>query len=611
MPQNQTQAQPPPYRPSPNPGPSTGDFLGILVPFVLIFVLWFFMMRKTKTVIHEDMPSARFATEAEIKKGNVEARKQMAERDLEKTAFELSPESGIMFASCNPGGIAPGLSGRGKSLNLMIQLLLSAVNQEHTIFVTDVEGELMAATAAYARKMGYRVHVYAPGIEEPDILGGLSQFTGNFNFLDVMRHRSDKAKAQEISRALNVNNMEGGEKRHAFFGPQSDALLETALMLAKGSDYPDMLMVWSILTLPDLAKRLAAAVKEGRFGEELSPFAKESSAGIRAAAAGAKGGGDSTSANIQSSVFNMFSKFIDPGIARVFLPPSSIPLEHTGKSIVYGRIDRTQITATAPLVSTAFHLWLNYNLDPQRKRDRNLTFIGDEAQFTILPDLDALTKLARKKGGIFWLAYQQNSGMEEAYGAKRWKGIMANLHNKAYFNTGEHDYHKIVSESLGKKTIVVKTANSSTSNKSSTSGESDQFKEVPLVSASTLDEMGVGNCVVVSAAYPKPVAFIDKQIPFDPESDRTKLIKACKAAWWDKVLPAFQEGNAGGLGSFRNLITEKEEQFTIEDELATREFAADYLLPLPAVVEEEKKSKADPMTDFLSQLNAAIPTQAK
>lgn len=603
MPQNQVQSQPPPAQPPPRPGPGLGDFAQVLIPIVLIVVIWFFMGGKAKTAVHEDMPSARFANEDEIRKGNIKARKQLAERKLTKTAYELNPESGIKFASCNPGGIVPGLSGMGKSLNFMIPLILSAIDQEHTIFVADAEGELMEATAAYARQNGYAVHVYAPGIEEPDMLGEVSQFTGVFNFLDVMRHSSDKAKAQEISRALNVNNTEGNEKRHAFFGPQSDALLETALMLAKGSDYPDMLMVWAILTLPDLAKRLAIAVEKGRFQKELSPFAKESSAGIRAAAAGSKSGGDSTSANIQSSVFNMFSKFIDPGIARVFLPPSSIPLEHTGKSIVYGRIDRTQITATAPLVSTAFHLWFNYNLDPQRKRTRNLTGIIDEAQFTILPDLEALAKLARKKGGNFWLAYQQNSGMEEAYGVKRWKGIAANLKNKVYFNTGETDYHKVVSESLGTKTIVVKTANSSTSSKNRTSGESDQFKEVPLVSTSTLDGMDTGNCVVVSKVYRHPVSFIEKMIPYDEESDRAKMLEKSKDAWWKKILPAMQEAHSNRSPGFHNFVTQEHEKFPIEAEIATREFAANWLLPLPEVVEKmeekeaEEKAKAEAPSD--------------
>ncbi|BDM82825.1 hypothetical protein AM10699_56860 (plasmid) [Acaryochloris marina MBIC10699] len=553
---------------------------------MILVVCVFILNGKPKTEIPDGMPNARFSTKDEIRAGNREARRQIAKGELTETAFELNPETGITFAFSNPGGVFPGLSGTGKSKNFIIPTLRSAIKQKHSIFVTDVEGELIKATAAYAHANGYkgRIYAYAPGVQSLSPLGKLVQFGGSFNFLEVMRHPNDKAKAQEISRGLNVNTQEDTQKRHAYFGPQSDALMETALMLAKGSRYPDMLMVWAIITLPDLAERLDIAAKTGRLGKELSFYAKQSSAGLRAVASQGKGKGDSPSASIQSSAFNMFSKFIDPEVAKAFLP-STIPLEHSGPSIVYCRLDRTQLKATSPLVATALHLWLNYNLDPQRNRDRNLTLISDEANFFILPDLSALAKLARKKGGTFWLAYQQNSAMEEAYGKAQWKGIEANLKNKAYFNTGEHDYHKIVSESLGKKTIVINTANSSHSSNNRTTGSSDQLKEVPLVPAEKLDEQKLaGRCVISSASYPHPISFLDKPIPYDPNSKTAKMEKQCVKAWEEKLLPALQEEHASNQTSFTDPETGKVTTVTIEDEIALRERVANSLLPHPDVV---------------------------
>lgn len=544
------------------------------------------MSGKTKTEIPEGMPDARFSNKKEIRKGNAEARRQIARGKLTETAFELNPETGISFAFSNPGGVIPGLSGMGKSLNFIIPLIRSAIRQKHTIFVTDIEGELIAATAAFAHANGYkgRIYAYAPGIAELSPLGKYVQFGGSFNFLDVMRHPNDKAKAQEISRGLNINTQEDTAKRHAYFGPQSDALMETALMLAKGSRCPDMLMVWAIITLPDLAERLDIAAKSGRLGKELSFYAKQSSAGLRAVAGQGKGKGDSPSTSIQSSAFNSFSKFIDPEVAKAFLP-STIPLEHSGPSIVYCRLDRTQLKATSPLVATGLHLWLNYNLDPQRKRDRNLTLISDEANFFILPDLEALAKLARKKGGTFWLAYQQNSAMDEAYGKNRWKGIEANLKNKIFSNTGEHDYHKIVSESLGKKTIIVNTANSSHSTNSRSSGSSDQLKEVPLVPAEKLDSQKLpGHFVISSASYPHPISFLDKPIPYDPESETAQLEEQCKKAWEEKLLPALQEEHLRSQSTYTDPDTSEKTTLTIEDEIALRERIANTMLPHPDVV---------------------------
>ncbi|NJM66938.1 MAG: type IV secretory system conjugative DNA transfer family protein [Acaryochloris sp. RU_4_1] len=584
--QQTIQPQPPPRREL-----GAGDFIPIVVPAVLLFIIFIFFYRSPRTKIHEQMADARFATSREIRKGNIEAKRQIAKRKLTETGFELNPETNIKFAFSNPGGEIIGLSGLGKSVEVILPLIRSAIEQEHTIYVTDIEGELISKTAAYAHTNGYEIYVYAPGIEELNALGEWAQYTGTFNFLEVMRHADDKAKSQEITRGLNVNTQEDTEKRHAYFGPQSDALLETALMLAKGSQYPDMLMVWAIITLSDLAERLDAAAKSGRFGAELSYFAKQSSAGLRAVATEGKGKGDSPSASIQSSAFNAFSKFIDPGVAKALLP-STIPLEHKGKSIVYCRLDRTQLKATSPLVATALHLWLNYNLDPQRKRDRNLTFISDEANFFILPDLEPLAKLARKKGGTFWLAYQQISGMEEAYGKKRWTGIAANLKNKVYFNTGETESNEMISKRLGKQTIVVQTASSSTSTNSRSNSESDQFKEVPLVSDSDLSGLNrPGHCVIVSAAYKHPVSFVEKPMPYDENSATAQLEKKCEQLWAERLLPALQEEHQTLLPIETDPLTGQQRQVTIADEISNREFVADMLLPHPNYLKAKEQAE--------------------
>lgn len=609
------QPQPPPQYQQPSPW-TPANLAPPVFCLVVMIVLCFFLNGKQKTVIPEGMPDARFCTKKEIKKGNQEARRQIAKRKLTETAFTLTEESKISFAFSNPGGVIPGLSGTGKSLCTIIPLILSAIRQRHTIFVTDIEGELVRATAAYAHACGYNVHVYAPGVKDKDPLGQLKQFGGSFNFLDVMRDKNDKAKAQEISRGINVNSQEDNAKRHAYFGPQTDALLETVLMLAKGSRCPDMLMVWALLTLPDLAERLDAAAESGKLGSELSFYAKQSSAGIRSVAGKGKGGGDSPSASIQSSAFNMFSKFIDPEVAKAFLP-STIPLEHSGPSIVYCRIDRTQLTATSPLVATALHLWLNYNLDPQRKRDRNLTLISDEANFFILPDLAALAKLARKKGGTFWLAYQQNTAMEYAYGKERWEGIEPNLKNKIYFNTGQHAYHKVVSESLGKKTIITTTAGDSHGSNSSSNSTSDQFRELPLVPADKLTSQKLpGYCVVSSASYPHPISFLDEPIPFDPDSEDEKLKAQCEKAWDEKLLPALQEEHTNGLGEFTDPATGETSEMTIQVEIALREVIANNMLPHPNVLAarklaadlEEKAAAEKLAAEQKSQSETQIPT---
>lgn len=549
-----------------------------------------FMAKADKTKIPDDMPNARFATRKEIREGNREAKAQIAARNLKETAFELNPETKITFANSNPGGRIIGLAGTGKTLNGILPLIRSAIRQEHTVFITDIEGELMLKTAAYALAYGYKLYVFAPGVTAKTPWGSHEQFTGSFNFLDVMRHKNDKTKAQEITQALNVNSQEDTQKRHAYFGPQSDALMETVLMLAKGSRFPDMLMVWSILTLPKLAERLAYAASEGRFDKDLPFFALQSSAGIRAVAGKGGAGGDSPATSIQSSAFNLFSKFIDPGILPCLMP-SSIPLDHPGKSITYIQIDRTQLKATSPLGATGLHLWLNYNLDPARNRERNLTLISDEANFFILPSLEALAKLARKKGGTFWLAFQQNSSMALAYGKERWSGLAANLKNMLLFNTGESAFHKEASASFGQKTIITKTANRAKGKGGG--GSSDQLKEVPLVPASELDlQMKAGHCVIKSASYKHPISFLDRRIPYNPKSKMAKQEKKCEAAWTEKILPALQAEYEQRMNRIIDPLTGESEPLTVDHLLKCRGFEAEDMLPLPEDDDEAKAAEA-------------------
>ena len=561
---------------------NSSNLFPIVGLLVLVAILALLLRSGGRTKIHKDKPSAKFCSARKIRRINQKARQQMATRDVTKTSFALNPDTGLYFYSCNPGGVIKGLAGKGKSVQVKA-LIRSAIGQAHSIVVTDADGELCRETAAYAKANGYEIHVYAPGVKDTSTSGNNAPFTGSFNPVDVMRDPDDRAKAMEITRALFVNNGEDVQKRHAYFGPQSDAITDTALMIAKQSQYPDLLMVATILSLPDLAERLDIAEKQGRFGSSapdgLPYFAKSASSGLRSVAKSGKGGGESPGASIQSTALNNVSKFIDPEISKALLP-STIPLELKGKTIIYCRVDRPQIKATAPAVSVMMHLLLNHNLD--KKRENNLTFITDEANFFILPDLEAISKLERKKGFCIWLSFQQNSGMDESYGERRWSGIESNLSNKIYFNTGELKSNEDISKRLGEKTIKIQHHSRSFGSSRSNS-ISDDLDVVPLVPVSVIDGMNSpGQCIVQASGYGHPIPYIDRTIPYDPKGPIVQLEKDCLADWYDLLLPAFQAEHKGKLM-----------QRSIQDELEDRAVAANLLLPHPRIValREQKRQE--------------------
>ena len=254
-------------------------------------------------------------------------------------------------------------------------------------------------------------------------------------------------------------------------------------------------------------------------------------------------------------------------------------------------------------MSTMMHLLLNHNLD--KKRENNLTFLCDEANFFILPDLEAISKLERKKGACIWLSFQQDSGMIEAYGERRWSGIESNFPNKIYFNTGELKSNEAISKRLGDKTIRIKH-HSRSFGSSRTTSVSDNLDVVPLVPVSVIEGMNSpGQCIVHASGYGEPIPYIDQTLPYDPDGPTQQLEKQCLADWYDLLLPAFQSEHKKRLM-----------QRSIQDELEVRAVAANLLLPHPRIValreqkrkeQEQRKQKEQATSASADKTNQAKP----
>ncbi|NJO93863.1 MAG: type IV secretory system conjugative DNA transfer family protein, partial [Hydrococcus sp. RM1_1_31] len=158
----------------------------------------------------------------------------------------------------------------------------------------------MKKHAAYAHSKGYDVYSFAPGRDYSDGL----------NFIDFLKNASDGKAALDLATVLRLNFADPGSRKDGFFDPQGLSLLKTDFMLAKESPFPDLLTAWKILSLDNLALRLAAAKKYGLFdfdAEELNSWAGEAALGLRSV-----NRAEETSVGIIGSAVTHFQTLIEP-----------------------------------------------------------------------------------------------------------------------------------------------------------------------------------------------------------------------------------------------------------------------------------------------------------
>ena len=567
----------------------------------IVFIIWLSTLNKRRTQIPEGMPNAREATPKEIKEGSNKAKLIRAEGNIEKSAIQLNPETGITLGPVNPGGLISGKSGGGKTENFALRVIESLAEDGAAMVISDIKGELMEKTAAYLHDLGYDIHFLAPGIkEESKYSAEKLPFSGGLNLLDLIESEEDLAGTLELTRGININAVENYERRHQYFGPQSDLMQQSMMLGAKSSEYADMLMVWELMGLNNIAERLAAAKDNDKMGKGLPYFMTHLSRGLRTVA------NSSSSANpgptIQSTASQNWVQFLDPEIAKC-MTKTTIPLDLTGKQAIFFRINEDQLEATKTYLAAAQHMLIKRNISYTHKRQNNLGVIIEEASFTLYPDAKKWSALGRQNGLLMWMIYQQEEQMQELYGEKRWESIAANLPTRIYMNQGSYKSNQVIANRLGKKTIISTTENESFGSNHSRS-RNDSFQQIDLMTADRLDAMKKpGQCIIVDASTNgHPIIYEKKQLPYNENSPQAKIREQCKVAWREKILPSLQEEHQKHFGDINVQVAMENRAAAAEDLLPPEDYYA--IEQEAAEIEAEEgtdNAQADGTTDVDEQ----------
>lgn len=516
------------------------------------------------------LADARWADKAAIRHARRKALKQIKKPILGKaTALYLGDPKRYPIPDAQEHIAVIGVTGSGKTSSAIDPLIRSALEQGFTAFVYDVKAEQLRKHAAYALSLGYKIHCFAPGFP----------WSGCSDPLRFLRDQYDSTMAKQIAVTIN-RNMIGSNKKEDFFGPAVDSLVETVLLIAKGSAYPDFLMAWAILQLPNLARRLVSA----QAAHTLDLWAAVAATTTMSVAEAEK-----TVAGIVAGAVNAFRGFISRDLLPSVVGNSTIPLRMDGKQIVFFQVDEERSSVTAPLCVLNMRLLQIANLNNQFERKMPLCVIKDELPSAYFPDTDVDLNLRRSYGLIEVQGYQTPSQLRNIYGPEIAKNIEAGTLTKLFFKTNDTEYQQALSRSFGETEAKTETR----SHSSNGSTRTENIQRVPLFAANRFNEMDQGEVIIKNRGYKSKgrssLPWHISKIKID--SNTEELEQRSKKVFDEKILPRMiHNAQCSGL--------QLDDQM-LRLELLDRMAYADMILPEPAEVKAAQDAQRQSQEEVL------------
>jgi len=453
-----------------------------------------------------------------------------------------------------------GAPGSGKTFSTIDRAIESAMLQGFPIVLYDKKGDQLKLHAPMAARYGYKVRVFAPG--EP--------YSGVINPLDFMKSPQDAVMAGEIGQVINRNASSFQGKSDEFFSKAGDLLAKALLQLVKGSKYPDMAMLYAIMRLPNLVKRIDYAVQSRQIDEWVATSFNQFLSAKEA---------EKTISGIMTTAAGTFSSFIQADLLRAFLGKSDIPTKIEGREMIVFKLDDERRSVVGPLLAAAIHLIVVSNLS--RKRNDPLIISLDEFPSIRLDRMPQWINEYRSNGACFLIGIQSLEQLYEGYGDKMGAAIASACSTHILFNPGNPDTAKKYSERYGEKEINLKSKSTSRSQGHQTTSWNESIQKMPLFSVDEILRFPQGRCVITNPAYSSggegsiPYALT---IPI-PKSDLKRQSES-SALWDTQVRPRLESGvKLASLEELTNALYQRIEE-------------AEKMLPLPDAAELAPQNNA-------------------
>ncbi|MFM2433211.1 MAG: hypothetical protein RLZZ511_4425 [Cyanobacteriota bacterium] len=421
--------------------------------------------------------TGRFGKGAEKGAAKRTLKQQRKQRKANRVAFKAGtlniPEAQQGIAVC-------GAPNSGKTYSIIDPVIRDAIGQGVPIVIYDFKGAQLEAHAAYAAAQGYDVHIFAPGFP----------YTGVCNPLDFVRDDSDALMAGQLAEVIYKNTRRGANAtENDFFSNAGQKLVEAVILLAKVTEFPDLLMAKKLLNLPGLPKRVRLAAATGKVPiwtiESFSQLISSEDA-------------EKQVAGIVATAQRTFDKFISKELIPSFVGKTTIPLDLKGKQILFLQVDTQKRDVVAPLLAALLHLIVARNF--AKPRDEPLVVSLDELPTLHLDDLPKWINEFRSYGFCAILGYQNFAQLQHTYGKELSRAIFAACGTKVFFNPRDDETASLISRYLGEKEVKLFTKSVSSGMQRSTS-RNEQIQKVPLMTIDEVLKLDQGECVFINPAY--------------------------------------------------------------------------------------------------------------
>jgi type IV secretion system protein VirD4 len=586
---------PPPLLKQTKLDPSLLAIFGLGLLFVIPSLIQSRNGKKGKTA------TARWATPSEIQRCRKLAKSAIHKRKFDNAAYYITEPIGapvssldralgrkfgtnIMFPEINRGLFTCGGTGCGKTDNIINPCLHSAIAQGMSIALFDGKGRggQSETLIPLALRHGYEVRVLAPG----------DRISNTFNTFDSIKDERDVAGARERVAVLIDNTSEKDAKKDSFFDPAGSSVLSGAFLLAKwvakveGDPLlANILMVNQILKLSNLSKRLIA----GR--DTIDPWIY-SEFGILTAT-GKKDSQNSPEGSILATAIKMLAPLVIPNYLSTFCGKTTFPgfdpqdpLKVDGKQMVVFMLDPDNVASTVPLIAMAIHQVVSYNLRAGRQEPMVVSF--DEFHLLNLPIVLKWLAVDRYNGSSIIIGTQYLSQLDAIYGKDRARGFLTNCNTKAWFNPGDPDTERALSQAFGEEELELKS-NSKSYNFGKNSGNSrsvnDQLHKKPSIEAHVIGQFPKGKCII--------------QSPGTGDKDNVSVPFLHQFSYDPKQSKAFKDRSLEDYNAIREFIINERDRSTQIDfsqELLRYTQILERLLPLGNEVgTEDSISNFDPL----------------
>lgn len=413
-----------------------------------------------------------------------------------------------------------GAPGTGKTVSVIDQVAISIIEQGFPLILWDFKFPTQTSRlAAYAVKNGYELHIFAPGYPESEVC----------NPLEFLKDGADSMMARQFAEVMNQNFKRSGQtSEDGFFGPAGDQVTEAIMMLARGTNYPDLMMCQALASRTDLAHQIIQQK------EKLNPWVLASFGQLISSAESEK-----TVSSILATANINFTRFMKADVLPAFCGETTIPTFLEGKQLLVLGLDREKRDVLSPLIAAILHLLVNRNVS--RQRSQPLFLLADEVPTLYLPGLHHWLNENREDGLCTVLGFQNLVQMEKMYGKDLARAIVGGCATKVIFNPQDQESAKLFSDYLGLKEVKFKQKSRGRSSGKANTNISEQIQTKPLFEPSDFLQLPTGRCILLNPHFKRgKSAYIPLLESINLDADYQTIIKWSESRW-DRV----RQGLAG------------------------------------------------------------------